>query len=146
MIRNQTMALRPPTPRAVDRAAAGFLIALMIAGSFAMWIAVPAGCLFLTSKVTATSAEALLVGLPATIAGMIAAGMGLVWLNRLYLRVTGVVAYYQAEEDEYGPGAAPRYFRGPLETILVSSLVIALIALGVWFFVFAHNPGPGSIW
>src|SRR5947207_5406225 len=105
------MALRPPTPRPVDRAAGAFLIALMITGAFALWIAVPAGCLWLTSKVAEDSAEALVVGLPTTIVAMILTGLGLVWLNKLYLRITGVVAYYEAEEDEYGPGAAPRYLR-----------------------------------
>ncbi len=132
--------------RSRDRLAANFLVVLMIAGSFALWIVVPAGCLWIASKVVASSAEALLVGLPTTIVAMIAAGLGLAWLNKLYLRVTGVVAYYEAEEDEYGPGAAPRYLRGPLETILVSSLMVALVAMGVWFFGFAHNPGPGDIW
>jgi len=126
--------------------AAGFLIVLMAIGSFALWIAVPAGCLFLTSKIAANSAEALVIGLPTTIVAMILAAMGLAWMNRLYLRVTGVMAYYEAEEDEFGPGAAPRYLRGPLETILVSSLVVALVVLGIWFFGFAHNPGPGAVW
>ena len=64
-------------------------------------------------------------------------GAFLVWLNGLYMRVTGVIAAYEAEEKEFGPGAAPRYLRGPLETLLVSSLVLAIIALFVWFFVFA---------
>ncbi len=130
----------------MDRLAAGFLIALMVVGSFALWIAVPAGCLYLVSKVAANSAEALLAGLPTTIAAMILTALFLSWLNTLYLRVTGVIAFYEAEEREYGPGAAPRFLRGPLEPILVSSLLIALVALGVWFFAFAHNPGPGSIW
>lgn len=132
--------------RSRDRFAASFLVVLMIVGSFALWMVVPAGCLWVASKVAANSAEALLVGLPTTIVAMIVAGLGLAWLNRLYLRVTGVMAYYEAEEDEYGPGAAPRYLRGPLETILVSSLVVAMVAMGIWFFGFAHNPGPGDIW
>ena len=36
-------------------------------------------------------------------------------------------------------GAAPR-LRGPLEPLLVGSLVVALIALFAWFFLLAENP------
>jgi len=132
--------------RSRDRLVASFLVVLMIVGSFALWTAVPMGCLWLIAKVADTSAEALLVGLPTTIVAMIFTAMALAWLNRLYLRVTGVIAYYEAEEDEYGPGAAPRYLRGPLDTILVGSLVVALIAISIWFFVFAHDPAPGTLW
>jgi hypothetical protein len=35
---------------------------------------------------------------------------------------------------------APRYVRGPLESLLVGSLLIAIVAFLVWFFVFADNP------
>jgi hypothetical protein len=43
-------------------------------------------------------------------------------------------ADYEDDEDE------PRPMRGPLEPLLAASLVIALVALVVWFFVFAENP------
>lgn len=134
------------TIRATDRFAAAFLMVLMGLGSFALWIGVPVLCLWATAQLASDSAEQLLLALPLTILAMALFGWFLVWLNGLYMRVTGVIAQYEAEEEEFGPGAAPRYLRGPLETLLVSSLVIALIAMFVWFFVFAHNPGPGSIW
>jgi hypothetical protein len=137
---------RPLSARASDRFAAGFLVALMTVGAFALWTGVPTLCLWITSHLANDSAHQLLLALPLTIAAMGLFGWFLVWLNGLYMRVTGVVAQYRAEEEELGPGAAPRYLRGPLETLLVASLVIAIVAMGVWFFVFAHNPGPGSIW
>lgn len=140
------MALRPAEPRGLDRLAGSFLIALMAIGSFALWLGIPTLCLWITSKAAQDSAHQLLLDLPLTIIAMGLFGWFLTWLNGLYMRVTGVLAYYEAEEEEYGPGAAPRYLRGPLETLLITSLVIAIVAMAVWFFVFAHNPGPGSIW
>jgi hypothetical protein len=119
---------------AADRLAAGFLLALMIAGSFALWIAVPAAALWASAKIVDSLAGHFLVALPVTLAAMIAWGTGLFWLNTLYLRITG---FFDEPED---PDEPPRRIRGPLEPILVSSLVIALIALFVWFFVFAENP------
>ena len=69
---------------------------------------------------------------------MIAFGLLLGWINRLYLRVTGVLARYEAEQEEFG--GAPRILRGPLEPLLVGSLVIALVALDVWFLLLARDP------
>ena len=135
-------ALHPPPPRGVSRAAAGFLFVLMAAGSLTLWIGVPAGTLWLAGRVADSTAEAYLIGLPLTAAAMIVFGGFLVWLNGLYLRVTGVLGYYRAEEDEFGPGAAPRHLGGPLEALLVISLVIALIALGVWIFGFERHLTP----
>jgi hypothetical protein len=75
---------------------------------------------------------------PLTILGMVLFARLLFWINKLYLRVlaqeTGLEPEDDAEEDR------PRYARGPLEPILVASLVVALIALTVWFFAFAENP------
>ena len=35
---------------------------------------------------------------------------------------------------------APRFLHGPLEPILVGSLVIALVVMFVWFFLLAKDP------
>jgi hypothetical protein len=67
------------------------------------------------------------------LAAMAVWGWFLFWLNGLYLRITG----FWDDED---PDEPPKRIRGPLEPILVSSLIIALVALLVWFFVFAENP------
>jgi hypothetical protein len=132
------MAARPQAAGAGARLLGALLIVAMAIGSFALWIVVPLGCLWLSSKVVGSSAEEYLLGLPMTIAAMILFGMALVWLNRLYLRVTGVLARYEAEREEFG--VAPRFLRGPLEPLLVGSLVIALVAMFVWFFLLARNP------
>lgn len=135
----EAAAARRPAARLVDRLAAAFLLTLMALGAFALWIAVPLGCLYVTSKLTHSAGEHFMLALSMTVAAMISWGAFLSWLNRLYLRVTGVIARYQAIEEEYGAGAGPRFLRGPLEPLLVSSLVIALIALTIWFLFLAHN-------
>lgn len=127
-------ATRGSEQSAIDRIAAGFLLVLMTIGSFALWIAVPAASLWASSKVVDSLAGHFVVSLPVTLIAMIAWGTGLFWLNALYLRITG---FFDEPED---PDEPPRRLRGPLEPILVGSLVIALIALFVWFFAFAKNP------
>ena len=61
----------------------------------------------------------------------------LFWLNRLYLRVTGVLARLEADQREAGWS---RRVGGPLEPLLIASLVIAVIAFAVWFLVYAEDP------
>ena len=61
----------------------------------------------------------------------------LFWLNGLYLRVTGVLDRLVEDEEE---ADWQRRVRGPLEPMLVASFVVALVALCVWFFVFAESP------
>jgi hypothetical protein len=63
----------------------------------------------------------------------------LFWLNGLYLRVTGVLRPEDAEDDH------DRSLRGPLEIFLYAGMIMAVVALCVWFFGYAHNP-PEIIW
>jgi hypothetical protein len=58
-------------------------------------------------------------------------------LNRLYLRVTLDPAQMDEDEDDEEEG---RWMRGPLEPLLVGSLLIAVAALFVWFLFMAENP------
>jgi hypothetical protein len=129
----------PARGRLRDRAAAAFLLCLMAVGSFVLWIGVPYGCLYVSSKLVDSLAGHFVVSLPMTLAAMVIWGWGLFWVNALYLRVTG---FFDVPED---PDEPPRRIRGPLEPILVGSLVIALIALFVWFFGFAENPSSQVI-
>lgn len=132
------MDARPQAASGADRITGALLICLMAVGSFALWTVLPLGCLWVSSKVAGTSVEEYLLALPMTILAMLLLGLVLTWLNRLYLAITGVLAQYEAEEEEFG--IKPRFLHGPLEPILVSSLVIALVAMFVWFFLLAKNP------
>jgi hypothetical protein len=118
----------------VDRLAARFLLILMALGSLALWTLVPAGVLWLISKLTESSAThfvAAIVGVPA---GMGLFGLALAWVNGLYLRITRPWSNTEAG------GYRSRLARGPLELLLRWSLFFAFAAFLVWFFVFAENP------
>jgi hypothetical protein len=112
-----------------DRLAAGFLIVLMLIGSFALWVGVPAGGLWLTGRLTESPVAALALALVLITTGIALFAMVLAWVNALYLRITGAV---QFDDD------LPVRLRGPLESLLVGSLVIAILAFLVWFFLFAQ--------
>ena len=120
--------------RMTDRLAAAFLLALMAVGCLVLWIGVPVGSLWAASKLSDSVAGHLLIALPLTLAAMIAWGAFLFWLNALYLRVIGALT---EPED---PDEPPRRIRGPLEPLLVGSLVIGIVAFLVWFFAFAEDP------
>jgi hypothetical protein len=123
--------------RGRDRVAASFLLVLMGLGSLALWIGIPVGCLYAASKMTDTQASHYLIALPLTLIAMIGFGAFLFWLNRLYLRIT--LPWLLAKTDDDEP---PPRLRGPLEPLLVASMVVAVVALFAWFFFDAHNPGP----
>src|SRR3954465_7908858 len=101
------------------RLAGAALVCVMAVGSFALWTVVPLGCLWVTSKVRGNNTEESLLALPMTIFAILLFGMLLAWINRLYLAITGVLARYEAEEEEVG--VAPRYLRGPLAPLLAAS-------------------------
>jgi hypothetical protein len=125
-------------PRPRERAAGGFLIALMVIGSPVLWIGVPIASSWAAAQLTADATTHLQIVVPLTIAGMVLFARLLFWVNKLYLRILAQAGEPDWEDDP--EEARPRYARGPLEPILVASLVIALIALSVWFFTSAENP------
>jgi hypothetical protein len=135
----QALVAGPNRARIVDRLAASFLILLMAVGSLVLWIGIPAFAMWGGGQVTSTAETQFLVALPLTVIGIVLFGVFLAWLNQLYLRVTGVIAEYEADE-EIGQDEAKRMLRGPLEPLLIGSLVLALIAFCVWFFFIARNP------
>jgi hypothetical protein len=120
--------------RMIDRLAAAFLLVLMAVGSLVLWVGVPVGSLWAASRLSDSGTGHLLIALPLVPAAMIVWGTFLFWLNGLYLRVIGVLI---EPED---PDEPPPRIRGPLEPMLVGSLVIAIVAFLVWFFAFAENP------
>jgi hypothetical protein len=130
---------RSPAGRVIDRLAAAFLLVLLAAGSLVLWIGIPYGLLWFFSRVTESWNGHFLMSLVLIPIAMAAFAPALFWLNGLYLRVTGVLRPDDEEED---PG---RRLRGPLEIFLYLGMIIAVVALCVWFFAYAENP-PEVIW
>ena len=121
-----------------DRLVAAFLWILMAVGSFAMWVAVPAGFLWLAGKITSDQTQHITLSVIGVPLAIIIWARGLFWLNRLHMRVTMPLLIRELEDapdDE-----PPRPIRGALEPLMVGSLAIAIVAMAIWFFFFAETP------
>ena len=123
------------------RAAGAFVLVVMTLACLAFWIGIPVGGLWALSKVTDSFTTHFVVGLIGVPVAMALFSPVLFWLNGLYLRVTGVLAQLEAEEEETG---WRRRVRGPLEPMLIVSFVVALVALFIWFF-FLAGPPPRQV-
>jgi hypothetical protein len=120
-----------------ERLAGAFVLAVMLLACLVFWIGIPVGGLWALSKATDSFAGHFVIGLIGVPTAMALFSPALFWLNGLYLRVTGVLARLEAEEEETG---WHRRVRGPLEPMLVVSFLVALVALTIWFFFVAENP------
>ncbi len=114
-----------------DRAAAACVLVVISAGSFFFWLGIPALILWALSKATDSSAQHFVLGVIAVPPAMAAFAPLLMWLDAVYLRVTGRL-------PERRDRARP--MPGPLGPLLVVSFLISLVGLLVWFFFFAENP------
>jgi hypothetical protein len=125
------------------------LVLLMAAGSIAMWVGLPLGLIWLASALTDSSEPTMgpylliLIGLPV---GMFALGKLLGALDRAHGRITGRLddapqraAWLQSMRDERGPR---RKQRSVLDTVMIVSVLAALVVGGVWFIAFAGSPLP----
>jgi hypothetical protein len=140
----QEMAIRAGQARFRDRLAAAFLLAVLALGTLVLWIGIPVACLWGASKVTHSIGGHFLVATPLTLFSMGVFVWGLYAVDRLYLRVTGAWDL-QPDDDYEDDEEVPQAPRGPLEPMLIASLVVGIVALFVWFFVFAENPSPQVI-
>jgi uncharacterized membrane protein YbhN (UPF0104 family) len=143
-------AERPSTLRSIlGKPAALLLVLLMAVGSVFLWLVVPVGWLWIASHATNTSAPTLgpyllvIFAIPVT---MWIVGRFLFKTNSLYERVTGRDAevrvqlpWHKSLRDSAGSGRRTTV----LDVVMISSVGIALLAFGVWFFLFAHTSMPG---
>jgi hypothetical protein len=125
------------------------LVLLMAAGSVVMWIGVPLGLIWLASSLTDSTQPSMgpylliLVGLPI---GMFAIGKLLGALDRAHGRLTGRTdegpqraAWLQSTRDERAP---KRRQRSVLDTVMIVSVLLAIVVGGIWFLAFAGSPLP----
>ena len=115
----------------VDRLVLGILLALMTAGCLALWTVVPGGVLWLISLADVSVAMHLVLAICAVPAAIIVVGAILVRLNALYVRVAAAAGL-----------ADPEFSRGPLETLIVASLALAVLAMVAWMVFIAKDPFP----
>src|SRR3954452_14154581 len=122
----------------------------MAAGSIAMWIVVPLAWLWLASQLSEGTQPTLgpyvliLFGIPIS---MVIIGKLLGVLNRFYARVTGANTHVRVQMPWHKSMRGERGSNRPrsvLDVVMVISVSIALVAFGVWFFVFAGSSLPGA--
>jgi hypothetical protein len=127
--------------------AALMLVLLMAVGSVVMWIGVPLGLVYVASQLADSSRPSVgpyllvLIGLPV---GMAIVAKCLGTLDRLHSRLTGRLEErhratwlrsMRAERTSSRRG-------GVLDTVMIVSVAIALVAFAVWFFGFAGSSLP----
>ena len=120
----------------------------IVLGSLTLWIGIPVGWLWVASRLSSEYPivwALALFGCPLTMAAW---SVVLARLNGAYLR-----AMDQHPEQQHaawlhsvsGERAPRRPQRTLLEVSMTVSVVIALLALVIWFFFFAENYSPGRI-
>ncbi|MDA0182270.1 hypothetical protein OJ997_18330 [Solirubrobacter phytolaccae] len=139
--------MRPTMLRSPYSPAAMALVLLMAVGSVVMWIGVPLGLIYVASQLADSSNPSagpyllIILGLPV---GMAIVGKFLGWLDRLHGRLTG-------RAQERHRGAWLRSMRaertssrrgGVLDTVMIVSVGVALVAFAIWFFGFAGSSLP----
>jgi heme/copper-type cytochrome/quinol oxidase subunit 2 len=112
--------------------ASGVLLVLMMFGAgLVLWIGVPLGWLYIGSQVqgaTDSVGTAILVMLVGVVVSIVAVVPILGWLNRKHLELRAARGL-----DTHGQTA--------LEAVMTVSVVIAVLAFVIWFFVIV-GPGP----
>jgi hypothetical protein len=124
------------------------LVLLMAVLSVVMWIGVPLGLIYVASQLAGSSNPSagpyvlVLVGLPI---GMAIVGKCLGILDRAHGRLTGRI------DETRRPPTWMRSMRaertstrraGVLDRVMITSVALAILAFGVWFFAFAGSSLP----
>jgi hypothetical protein len=134
--------------RAGRSVAASFLVLLMIVAALSMWTVIPLGWVWVGSKISKSQDPA---GGPYMVVfiGIVVSILIISWLlgrlNRVYVNLTGTntvapirAPWLKSLRDSEGPRAYPTV----LETVIVASVVLAIIAMTAWFFIAAGSPLP----
>lgn len=133
--------------RGAHRAGELALAAALFLGSLVMWLGLPAGWLWLVSRLIDEYPSiwaAAVFGAPVTMALW---AYGLARLNAIYLRMSGGAPSQRrtAWLKSLSGDRTRRPPRGVLDTSMTISVVLAMLTLIVWFFFFAENYSPGRV-
>ena len=135
-------------PRWLARAAGITVGVVMFAAAFAMWTVIPAMVLWVAPKFLLGNELAVPLTLGGVVVAMVVLGMALARLNRLYCRLMSIAeargrpSAWRRPLCNDNEGRLPS---GIMDTILVSSVMAAIGALGVWFFFVADCSGATCV-
>jgi hypothetical protein len=130
--------------------AAALVFVAMLLAAFALWTAIPLSWVYIASKLSETQFPS--GGPYAVVAvGIIASILLVAWLigrlNDLYIRITGTnrlapmrPTWLKSMRDTGSPQSSVTV----VEAVLMSSVMLAALALTIWFFLLAGSPIPNQ--
>src|SRR3954447_9792777 len=144
------MAVKERTNRAGHALAAGLVFLAMLLAAFSLWTAIPLSWVYIASKLSQTQFPS--GGPYAVVAiGFIASILFVAWLigrlNSLYIRLTGtnrlepIRPTWLKSMRDTGP---VRTSVTVVEAVLMTSVMLAALALTIWFFLLAGSPIPNQ--
>ncbi len=130
--------------------AAGIVVIAMLLAALSLWTAIPLSWIYIGSKVSHTQFPS---GGPYMVVavGIVVSVLAVAWLigrlNSLYVRITGsnrlasMRPTWLKSVRDTSSTAAPTTV---VEAVLMSSVLLAALALTVWFFILAGSPLPNQ--
>lgn len=144
------MSAQNITRRAGRNLGAKILVLLMIVAALSMWTVIPLGWVWVGSQISngqAPSGGPYMVVLVGIVASILIISWVLGRLNRAYVHLTGSrtvepirPTWLKSLRDSEGP----RPYPSVLETVIVTSVVLALLSMTAWFFLLAGSPLPNQ--
>lgn len=142
-----TTGIREKKPH---RIAAGFVAFLMLLTALSLWTIIPLAWLWIGSQLAGSQFPSLgpyLVVLGGVIASIMVVAWILGLMNEVYLKLTGSrsvapirMGWMKSLRDSEKSNEPPSV----LETVIISSVLIAFFALIVWFLTLAGSPIPNA--
>jgi hypothetical protein len=130
--------------------AAGFVFVAMLLAAFSLWTAIPLSWVYIASKLSQTQFPA---GGPyaVVVVGILLTFLVVAWLigrlNSLYIRITGTNRLEPIRPGWLKSMRDTAPVRGSVtvvEAVLMASVMLAALALTVWFFLLAGSPIPNQ--
>jgi hypothetical protein len=130
--------------------AAGLVFLAMLLAAFSLWTVIPLSWVYIASKVSHTQFPS--GGPYAVVAvGIVVSVLVVAWLigrlNDLYIRITGTnrltpirPAWLKSMRDTGGMQSSVTV----VEAVLMGSVMLAALALTIWFFILAGSPIPSQ--
>jgi hypothetical protein len=139
-----------PTTQKVGRnLAATIIVVLMIIAALSMWTAIPLGWVWVGSQVSngqAPSGGPYMVVLVGIVISILLISWLLGRLNRVYMHLTGTnttepvrPAWLKSLRD-----SEQHHYPTVLETVIVTSVILAILSMTAWFFLLAGSPLPNQ--
>jgi hypothetical protein len=130
--------------------AAGVVFLAMLVAAFALWTAIPLSWIYIASKVSHTqfpSGGPYLVVVFGILVSVIADAWLIGRLNALYIRITGsnrLVPNRRTWLRSMRDSGAALSSVTVVEAVMMASVLLAAVALTLWFFFLAGSPIPSA--